>query len=564
MEQLTAGTYTVTAQTVSASAGVYTPNLATQQAEVLVSDTATVAVAYGISTGAMQIAITGLPAGSPASLAIGGPDGFSRIVTEPTTLTGLVPGIYSINSASVTTSTGDVYAATPIAQALAITASELPRQTSFRYALITGGLDVTVSGLPFGTGASIVVSSPAGFSRSLTTSASLNGLFPGTYTVSASDVQAPDGTYIPNPATNSVGVSASQTHTQASVDYTRQNTPPPPTFNLAIDGMYITQTVQDYAGHAPLVSGRPGLLRVFVKSSTANNARPTVRVQLYDGFDLVQTLLIVAPSQSVPTQVAEGTLTSSWNAVIDAALIKPGLSILADVDPAGEIAEANEGDNTFPATGLPLVATVAVTKPLNLTFVPVQQSVNGLTGNVTESNKGTFLAFSQKVLPIRDYNSNVHAAFVTSAPELTSDGVGWAQVLLEVNALRIAEASTNHYVGIVDVTYTSGQAGLGLTPGFATLVWDEQINASRLVAHELGHNFGRSHAPCGGPANPRPELSVPRRHHRRLRLRLCRWRTATAEYVGRDGVLRVRLDQRLQLFGHRSFPDTGGGSVCHA
>ncbi|HWP71589.1 MAG TPA: hypothetical protein VNM36_10825, partial [Gemmatimonadaceae bacterium] len=168
MEQLTAGTYTVTAQTVSASAGVYTPNLATQQAEVLVSDTATVAVAYGISTGAMQIAITGLPAGSPASLAIGGPDGFSRIVTEPTTLTGLVPGIYSINSASVTTSTGDVYAATPIAQALAITASELPRQTSFRYALITGGLDVTVSGLPFGTGASIVVSSPAGFSRSLT------------------------------------------------------------------------------------------------------------------------------------------------------------------------------------------------------------------------------------------------------------------------------------------------------------------------------------------------------------------------------------------------------------
>ncbi|HWP69738.1 MAG TPA: zinc-dependent metalloprotease family protein [Gemmatimonadaceae bacterium] len=509
LESVTVGTYTITAQAVNASAGLYTPNYSTQEAVVLVNETATATVVYSISTGAMQIAITGLPAGSPASLAISGPDGFSRTVTEPTTLTGLVPGVYSISSSSVTTSTGDVYSATPLARTLAITASELPRQTAFTYTLITGGLDVTISGLPSGTGASISVSGPGGFTRSLTASTIMNGLFPGTYTVSAGDVQATDGVYIPNPATNSVGVSASPAHAQASINYTRKDAPPPPGFNLAIDGMYVTQTVQDYAGQAPLVSGLPGLLRVFVKSTTSNSAQPTVRVQLYNGVALVETLTIGAPSSSVPTQVAEGTLTSSWNAVIGASRIQPGLRILAEVDADGEIAEANEGDNIFPSNGLPLLPTVTMTPPLNLTFVPVQQSVNGRTGNVTESNKGTFLAFPQKVLPIRDYNTDVHATFVTSAPELTSDGLGWVQVLLEINALRIAEGSANHYTGVVDVTYTSGQVGLGFTPGFATLVWDKPINASRVVAHELGHNFGRHHAPCGGPAEPDTNYPYP-------------------------------------------------------
>jgi len=509
LEQVVTGTYTITAQPVNGSTGLYTPNQATQQAVVLVNETATASVSYSISTGAMQIGITGLPTGSPASLNVSGPQGFARAVTEPTTLTGLVPGVYSINSASVTTPTGDVYSATPIAQALAITASELPRQTSFTYALTTGGLDVTVSGLPFGTGGSISVSGPGGFSRSLSASTSMNGLVPGTYTVAASNVLAPDGEYVPNPQTNTVSVSASLTHAQATVAYTRKDAPPPPAFNLAIDGMYITQTVQDYSARVPLVSGMPGLLRVFVKSTTANSAQPTVRVQLYDGLELTQTLTINAPSQTVPTQVAEGTLTSSWNAVIDASRIKPGLRILAEVDADGEIAEANEGDNIFPSNGLPLLPTVAMAPPLNLTFVPVQQSVNGRTGNVTESNKGTFLAFPQKVLPIRDYNTNVHATFVTTAPELSSDGVGWAQVLLEINALRIAEGSANHYMGVVDVTYTSGQVGLGFTPGFATLVWDKPINASRVAAHELGHNFGRNHAPCGSPANPDPNYPYP-------------------------------------------------------
>jgi hypothetical protein len=42
----------------------------------------------------------------------------------------------------------------------------------------------------------------------------------------------------------------------------------PPPFEVGIDGVYLTQSVQDYAGTVPLVQGRAGLLRVFLRHLT--------------------------------------------------------------------------------------------------------------------------------------------------------------------------------------------------------------------------------------------------------------------------------------------------------
>ncbi len=502
LEGIPPGTYTVSGMPVGTTVGVYLATPTTQQVVVSASASQTATVTFGISTGSMEIAISGLPAGSAAAVSITGPEGFARVITEATTITFLVPGIYSISSSAVTSLTGDVYSAIPLAQSIAVQASETPKRVSYAYALITGGLDVTITGLPFGSTPKVTVGGPGGFNAELTSSTSMNALWPGAYSVTAADVLAPGGTWVPSPQTNIVAVGASLTHAQATVTYTLEGALPPPAFNLLIDGMYVTQAAQNYSGTTPLVSGLPALLRVFVRSTTTNTAQPRVRVRLYDGGVLVRTLTINPPTSSAPTVITEGVLESSWNQVLDASWIRSGMQILADVDPANTIPEANEADNSFPADGIPFAPIVKDSPPVNLTFVPVHQQATGLTGDVTESNKATFLAFAEKVLPIRNWVTTVHTTLVTSAPALSSNGVGWTQVLLEVNALRIAEGRPDHYMGIVNVSYSSGVAGLGFQPGFTALAWDRPVNSPRVVAHELGHNFGRGHAPCGGPALP--------------------------------------------------------------
>ena len=113
----------------------------------------------------------------------------------------------------------------------------------------------------------------------------------------------------------------------------------------------MTQAAQRYDGTGPLVAGRAAYLRVFVLANKANTATPQVRVRLFSSGSLVQTWMLNAPGTSVPLAVNEGRLAASWNILVPAALMQPDLSILADVDPAGTVPEADKNDNTFPGNG---------------------------------------------------------------------------------------------------------------------------------------------------------------------------------------------------------------------
>ncbi|HEX6315281.1 MAG TPA: hypothetical protein VFZ73_10505, partial [Gemmatimonadaceae bacterium] len=412
-------------------------------------------------------------------------------------------GPYVIASGGVTTGGGHVYSPTPISQAVTVVASETPRTVTARYALVTGGLEVVISGLPAQQAGSVTVNGPGGFSRSLTASTTISGLFPGTYTVVASSVSG-TSTWSPTLPSQGVEVSASLIPSRAEVAYVENNQPPPPAFNLSIDGMYVTQAVQTYASAVPLIANMPALARVFVKASAPNAVGATVRLRIYNGASLVQTMTLLPNVPGAPTSITEGTLASSWNAILPASAVQPGLRLVADVDPANSITESDENDNLFPANAIPLEPQVVVTPPLKLTLVPVSQTSTGLTGNVTLGNLEDYLSFARKVFPIRDYHATLHEVFTTAAPPLESnDGNnGWLQILGELNALRVAEGTGDYYVGIVATPYTSGVVGLAFTPGKTAVGWDRFPTAPQITAHELGHSFGRRHAPCGGVASP--------------------------------------------------------------
>ena len=187
---------------------------------------------------------------------------------------------------------------------------------------------------------------------------------------------------------------------------------------------------------------------------------------------------------------------------------QPGLRVLAELDPHQTVSETNKGNNRYPAGGDPLPIDVRALPTFEVRLVPVLQQANGLTGNVTAGNLESFLADLRQVLPVGDYDADLRSVYTTTAPALQSGNGNnaWNTVLNELLALRSAEASSRYYYGVVKVPYSSGVAGMGYVGGSArtAMGWDYLPSGSNVLAHEVGHNMGRMHAPCGsvGGADP--------------------------------------------------------------
>jgi hypothetical protein len=452
----------------------------------------------GPVSGSLAVSVSGLPGGASAAISVSGPGGFARSLTGTQTLSNLAPGAYSLTASNVSFG-GSAYSPTPVSQSVTVSEGDAPTPAAVTYQTVITGLTVTIDGLPNGTAADVTVTGPGGFSQTISATQTFTNLTPGTYTIAANGVSSGGTDYSPNPANQTASVTTGHV-ASASVSY---SVVVPGALNLKIDGMYLTQSVQTYSGSVPLVKDRNGFLRVFVTANQSNLAQPSVRVRFYNGVTLVQTMTISAPGLSTPLSPDESSLSSSWNVAVPGSLIQPNLKILADVDPSNTVVEANEGDNNFPAGGLPLAMDVQTTSAFSVRFVPVLQSVNGSLGNVTIGNKDQFLTDAMKMHPLAAYDADVHAQFTTSQPAVdASNGSTWTAILSEINALRTTDGSSRYYYGVVHATYTSGIAGIGYVGAPSALGWDYLPSGSGVAAHEWGHNWGRNHAPCGGASNP--------------------------------------------------------------
>ncbi len=456
----------------------------------------------GPTTPSLAVTISGLPGGAAAQVMVTGPGGYSQPLSGTQTLTPLPAGSYTITASTVMVGAAS-YSGSPASQTVIVGATTL---VSVTYSLISAGgsrLLVNINGLASGTPAALTVIGPGGYSQTVTTTQTLTGLASGTYTVAAQDVLVGGTPYTAAPDSQSVTVNS----TTAAVTTTTYGPPPSGLLNLRIDGLYLTQSTQTYDGAVPLVANRNGLLRVFVTANSANAAHPAVRIRFYQDFVLQSEQTVSSAALTVPISADESSLSYSWNLPVPGTLIRPGLSILAEVDVANAVAESDEMDNAFPAAA-PKAMTVRVVPALNIMFVPVLQRGNRYLGNVNAANTAGFLDLAKRMHPLDTYNAFVHAPYTTSTSDTLQDentNFAWSTILGEIDALRVAEHSSQYYYGVVQTSYQSGVAGVAYVSGSsnpqrAALGWDALPSGSAVLAHELAHNWGRNHAPCGQPA----------------------------------------------------------------
>ncbi len=493
------GVYTITAAKSVGPKASYNPAVASQTIEVAASNTpAVVTVGYVLATGIASVTITGLPAGAEAIATVFNGAGFFANIKTSGEIGNLEPGGYVLQLDPV--SADEVYAGTPVHTPFQVSASTTPATVSGVYKATTGSIEFSASGLPAGAIPVWDVTGPnnGAFLVRGDGSLTLSKLAPGTYTVRARIFDFGTETWGPAAPTRTIEVTAGVKAPAAFAYITR-----PPTLNLTVEGMYITQSTQRLNGSVPLIADRAAFLRVFVRANEENLAKPKVRARFFRGGSVVYTATLEYSGQSVATNIDERSASGSWGVLLPTGLLTGGLSYIVDVDPDNIVREINEDDNTYPASGTPLSLDVRMVPVAEIRFVPIETTANTLLGNVNESRIPELMGATLKMFPIGASSVDVRATFATSAAALTPGGPNngniWIQIINELNAVRVAEGTQRHYVGILKTPYNSGIAGLGFVPGKTVLSWDFN-GAASTGAHELGHNWNRDHAPCGGPA----------------------------------------------------------------
>jgi hypothetical protein len=246
-----------------------------------------------------------------------------------------------------------------------------------------------------------------------------------------------------------------------------------------------------------LVAGKEALLRVHLVAAPSQlSLSQPLAGAVYQGNAFVGNLSFTCPNP-IPTTTNQRDLSTTCNATLPETWVARGLRVELQADPNNQVAESDESDNA-----LTLSPSVGAGTVLYLTVVPVVHQ--GQTASVP--------SFSQTLLsiwPLQSIASNTRAPYTFSGTLGSNDGYAWGQLLGELALLRQVDGSGRYYYGFVRVRYTSGIAGIGYIGSPVAAGWDYPSSAPEVMAHELGHNFGRRHAPCGRVSGVDPNYPYP-------------------------------------------------------
>lgn len=279
---------------------------------------------------------------------------------------------------------------------------------------------------------------------------------------------------------------------------------------LARDGRVLENT------GLPMFAGKTTLFRVYVDINdplTWGQRFVEARLDVLVGGEVFRQSTATVNVRESSSDEAEG---STFDFRVNGIALGEGTEIrVALLDPLSDISEDTTlaSDSRFPADGsaFPLV----VLDPPSLSILVVPFTIDERTPVIADDDRIEMRTLFEATYPVAVRGVTLD---VREPVEYEGEDFVFGDFLGQLNRLRAEDSPPDevYYYGVIQPAATFGEFCMGgCTTGLGSVAGP--TNASRrtsvgvyfnregdrfTMVHELGHNMGRRHSPCGGAGNP--------------------------------------------------------------
>lgn len=288
--------------------------------------------------------------------------------------------------------------------------------------------------------------------------------------------------------------------------------------DFTVTDIEIFQASQTDSNGVPLVAGKTAVARIYAQ--LLDGISPTgviVSLTAVRNGSNLGTINASGPA-TVPSSPERGVYNSTFNIILPGSWLSGQVQLTAKVDPANAVPESNENNNQFDRT-----VNFNNVPDLQIFLVPIDYSHQGPTNPGFYPGQGVdnISDWIRRAYPVDNVNVTIRPHYGFSGNLQDNSGSAWINLLNQIYLLKLGDGYPEEtpivYYGLIPVNngstqwFSNGIAGIGwISPPGQNFREALGLNLGAndetgiLAGHEVGHNLGRQHAPCGSPAGPDP------------------------------------------------------------